>query len=94
MADGPLMSTTYPTGGGYTCVRCGGFVPQGCSHSCAGFQPMPETQVRWDRMSDERIADALERIAAALEAHGYDPRGPFTGTELTPLPIDWPGYEC
>lgn len=69
------MSTTHPTDGGYTCARCGAFVPQGISHSCAGLPPMPDYQVRWDRMTDVRIADALERIAAALEAQNTDKSG-------------------
>jgi hypothetical protein len=60
-------TTAYPTGGGYNCVRCGVFVPNGCSHSCGGFFADPTPNVRWDRMSDVRIADALERIADALE---------------------------
>lgn len=60
------MSTTYPMGGGYNCAVCGAFVPAGVTHSCAGFRPMPDYQVQWDRMSDVRIADALERIAAHL----------------------------
>ena len=61
------FDSTYPSGGGYTCAYCGAFVPSGASHTCPGFTYQPAPEVRWDRMSDVRIADALERIAAALE---------------------------
>lgn len=74
--------TSYPTNGGYTCVRCGSYVPNGCSHACAGGVPdfQDFQAVKWDRMSDVRIADALERIATALEciaqAGAEDPAQP------------------
>lgn len=61
------MSTTAPTGGGYTCAICGVFVPSGTTHFCYGHRPYVQPEVKWDRMTDVRIADALERIAAALE---------------------------
>ena len=69
MADGPLMSSTYPYGGsGYTCSVCGAYVAYGYSHaSCRGYRPATGgNEVKWDRMSDVRIADALEHIATHL----------------------------
>lgn len=62
MADGPLMTT----GGGYTCAVCGIFVPSGTTHFCYGSPYQRAAEVKWDRMSDVRIADALERIAGCL----------------------------
>lgn len=65
----------YPyVDGGWTCGNCGAFVPNNTTHACPGWTYQPATEVKWDRMSDVRIADALERIAAALEAQN-------TGTE-------------
>lgn len=65
------MSTTGI--GGYNCAVCGAWVPHGVVHSCGGVPSSPPPapvigNVRWDRMSDVRIADALERTAKALEA--------------------------
>jgi hypothetical protein len=50
---------------GYTCAICGAWVPYGIAHHHS--YPTPQPSVKWDRMSDVRIADALERIATALE---------------------------
>lgn len=65
------MSSPYPTAsslGGYTCARCNAFVPNGSVHSCpstfAWVNPPPPPP----KLVDLRIAEALERIAAALEA--------------------------
>lgn len=59
----------YPpsTGSGYTCAVCGGWVPYNTVHNCPGYSAQNPPSVKWDRMSDVRIADALERIAEALE---------------------------
>lgn len=56
-------------GGGYICSVCGNYAPYGIGHVCPGPRSHSETSsTRWDRMSDVRIADSLERIATALEA--------------------------
>jgi len=60
------MSSSWTHGGGYTCGMCGAYVPTGTPHWHPASMP-PTQSVKWDRMSDVRIADALERIAAALE---------------------------
>jgi hypothetical protein len=52
------------TYGGWTCQSCGAYVPNGCTHSCS-------MAVRWQNPPPDpvltRLADALERIATALE---------------------------
>lgn len=60
-------NTTYYSDSGYTCAICHTWVPYGYAHTCSGQPASQPTEVKWDRMSDVRIADALERIAAALE---------------------------
>jgi hypothetical protein len=73
------MSTTNPFGDGWTCNKCGTYVPSGVTHSCTNTQwtpqPYPGTSQPYDPpvvkidpfFVYERIATALERIAAALE---------------------------
>ena len=65
--------TTWPYTGTYKCWGCGQYVPVGSTHSCPGYQPATGgNSIKWVRMTDVRIADALERIAAALEAQNQD----------------------
>lgn len=59
---------------GYTCTRCGNFVPYGTLHYCWASYPPPTTYPQPTYSSPypympvlERIAAALEKIAAALE---------------------------
>lgn len=66
MADGPATFQTSPMGGGHTCAICRVFVPSGTTHFCCGSPYQRAAEVKWDRMSDVRIADALERIAKHL----------------------------
>lgn len=62
------MSTTTAIGPtGYTCVVCHQWVLVGNTHSCTNpvwVNPPPPPP----KLVDLRIAEALERIAAALEA--------------------------
>lgn len=55
------MSVVWSTGG-YTCPTCGMYVSPNAAHYCYGLGN------RVDQTADARVAVALERIAAALEA--------------------------
>jgi hypothetical protein len=68
------MSSTGAYGGGWRCQRCGGYIPTDCTHNCpyTNWQPQPQPATSPATKIDtfisyERIATALERIAAALE---------------------------
>ena len=65
--------SAYSHGYTYTgtfCYRCQQWMPYTLTHNCSGYQsPAADPPaVKWAWLSDVRIADALERIAAALEA--------------------------
>ena len=71
-----VASTSSPYGDvGWTCWRCGSYVPNGCTHHCPSnsigtpFTPAP-AQMSPDPL--DRIANALERIAAVLEASNQE----------------------
>lgn len=64
--------TWQPQGAGYTCAVCHIFVPSGTTHFCQGTPYQRAAEVTWDQPSHQRIAAALERIAAALEAQNTD----------------------
>lgn len=53
---------------GHTCPSCGWFVGPSSVHYCRANQTTPMTTMTVPpRLTDVRIADALERIAGALE---------------------------
>src|SRR5436853_2084642 len=52
--------------GGFTCQRCGYWVPNGTVHTCGNTAPV-STGITPALRTDERQAAALERIALALE---------------------------
>jgi hypothetical protein len=72
---------TYPysfhtTPSGWTCGKCGAYVPNGTYHGCtdsggsgtnAAWQPTPIMNIMVDNALLERIAKALERIADNLD---------------------------
>lgn len=70
------MSANVPFGSGYKCWNCGMWVPNGTLHTC-GNQAQPAQPVVYQDPAQTRIALALERIAAALEAS----REPTGGTQ-------------
>lgn len=62
-----LAGTSVPLPvGGFTCARCGSWVPSGVSHSCwfdRKTQAAP-TALKWDRTQE--ILDALAGLTAAV----------------------------
>ena len=76
-ATADLTSSTAPTG--WTCYYCGGFVPNGCTHSCpTSVTPWPQHRILdwppaplWDpkgpQRPHERILQWAEEVREASE---------------------------
>ncbi len=70
----PVYNPQDSTGGDWTCPQCGAFVPLNTSHSCPIWNTQPVYTVTYPPASYvsllERIAAALEKIAANFEKKG------------------------
>jgi hypothetical protein len=88
IAQGEIMfpNPTSPSiGTGYTCSSCGQWISGGMVHFCPNIPayPAPITNVFIDHAVLERIAKALESIAAHLTLHAADgASAPMTGEEF------------
>ena len=58
--------TGVSTQDGWTCSYCGQFVPVNTYHNCPNLQTITGSYTDWSLL-EERKANALERIADALE---------------------------
>lgn len=59
---------THSQTGGYTCWSCKAWVSNGRIHQCVGIPAQMQVSTPYVPDTQSRIAAALERIAAAMEA--------------------------
>ena len=59
-----------PNGGGYKCINCGAWVPNGTTHSCTWIFPTAPATVDWTPSliaSIDRLREAVERLIELME---------------------------
>lgn len=64
--DTNSTTQSYPISQGWTCYRCGTWVPNGTTHSCFTTSTYPTTIVQRGTLTDDEIERIARRVVELL----------------------------